>query len=85
MSSVAPLSTRRSSVIDRLNDARYRLDVLQFLQGDVYTEQEPEILSRMRAIVTEVENDPNHIWHRLLGEQQPDRGRVDTLYTRASI
>jgi FADH2 O2-dependent halogenase len=51
-----------------INDPRYRLDVLQLLQGDVYSEQEPEVLTRMREIVTEVETNPRHVWHDLLGD-----------------
>jgi FADH2 O2-dependent halogenase len=49
-------------------DPRYRLDVLQLLQGDVYAEQEPAVLTRMREIVNEVESNPDHVWHKLLGE-----------------
>jgi 1H-pyrrole-2-carbonyl-[peptidyl-carrier protein] chlorinase len=51
-----------------IQDPRYRLDVLKLLQGDVYEEQEPPVLARMRAIVTEVEQNPNHVWHKLLGD-----------------
>jgi FADH2 O2-dependent halogenase len=50
-----------------VNDPRYRLDVLKLLQGDVYEEQEPPVLGRMREIVSEVERNPKHIWHDLLG------------------
>ena len=49
-------------------DPRYRLDVLKLLQGDVYEEQEPTVLTRMREIVTEVEQNPKHIWHHSLGD-----------------
>jgi FADH2 O2-dependent halogenase len=49
-------------------DPRYRLDVLKLLQGDVYDEEEPPVLARMREIVTEVEADRSHVWHRLLGD-----------------
>jgi FADH2 O2-dependent halogenase len=51
-----------------IQDQRYRLDVLKLLQGDVYDEQEPEVLCRMRDIVTEVENNERHPWHELLGD-----------------
>ncbi len=51
-----------------IRDPRYRLDVLKLLQGDVYEEEEPEVLTRMRAIVSEVENNPKHVWHKLLGD-----------------
>jgi FADH2 O2-dependent halogenase len=49
-------------------DKRYRLDVLKLLQGDVYDEQEPRVLAQMREMVAQVENDHDHIWHRMLGE-----------------
>ena len=49
-------------------DPRYRLDVLQLLQGDVYEEQEPPVLTRMRELVGSVERNPEHIWHKLLGD-----------------
>jgi FADH2 O2-dependent halogenase len=51
-----------------IQDPRYRLDVLKLLQGDVYDEAEPEVLTRMREIVTTVENDEHHPWHQLLGD-----------------
>ena len=51
-----------------IQDSRYRLDVLKLLQGDVYEEQEPPVLASMRAIVSEVEQNPNHVWHELLGD-----------------
>ena len=49
-------------------DPRYRIDVIKLLQGDVYDEAEPEVLTRMRNIVMEVEKNPNHVWHKLLGD-----------------
>jgi flavin-dependent dehydrogenase len=49
-------------------DKRYRFDVLKLLQGDVYDEEEPAVLTRMREIVTEVENNPRHVWHDALGD-----------------
>jgi len=49
-------------------DRRYRLDVLKLLQGDVYDEDEPSVLTKMREIVTRVERDEHHVWHGLLGE-----------------
>jgi flavin-dependent dehydrogenase len=51
-----------------ITDTRYRLDVLKLLQGDVYDEQEPEVLVKMREMVSTVENNPAHLWHRLLGD-----------------
>lgn len=51
-----------------VSDPRYRLDVLKLLQGDVYDEDEPEVLQKMRQIVTAVEQNPKHVWHGLLGD-----------------
>ena len=42
--------------------------MLKLLQGDVYEEMEPPVLTRMREIVASVENTPNHVWHKLLGD-----------------
>jgi len=47
---------------------KYRLDVLKLLQGDVYDEEEPPVLARMREIVSQVEQDDRHMWHQLLGD-----------------
>jgi flavin-dependent dehydrogenase len=58
-----------------VNDPKYRLDVLKLLQGDVYDEQPPEVLDKMRAIVTGVENNPRHILHGLLGDLTADAFR----------
>jgi flavin-dependent dehydrogenase len=64
------------SVFYRLNalftafvqDERYRIDVLKLLQGDVFDEEEPPVLKLMKDIVSEVEQNENHVWHRYLGE-----------------
>jgi flavin-dependent dehydrogenase len=53
-------------------DERYRLDVLKLLQGDVYDEEEPAILNRMREIVGAVEDNPSHMWHPYLGDLRAD-------------
>ena len=50
-----------------VSDKRYRLDVLKLLQGDVYDDAKPEVLEKMQAMVNEVEQNPKHIWHDLLG------------------
>lgn len=49
-------------------DPRYRIDVLKLLQGDLYDEDEPPVLRRMRSIVEAVERNPRHVWHKYLGE-----------------
>jgi FADH2 O2-dependent halogenase len=49
-------------------DPRYRLDVLKLLQGDVYDDDEPEVLVKMRDIVNSVERNTNHMLHRFLGD-----------------
>lgn len=51
-----------------VQDERYRLDIIKLLQGDVYDEDEPKVLKMMKDIVTQVEQNENHIWHRYLGE-----------------
>ncbi len=50
-----------------IQDPRYRIDVLKLLQGDVYEEEEPPVLTRMRETVSEVEANPKHVWHDYLG------------------
>ncbi|HWO39422.1 MAG TPA: hypothetical protein VNO32_62410, partial [Candidatus Acidoferrum sp.] len=55
-----------------VQDPRYRLDVLKLLQGDVYDDAEPPVLTRMRNIVQQVEQDPNHVLHGLLGDLTAD-------------
>ncbi|MDQ3697405.1 MAG: tryptophan 7-halogenase [Gemmatimonadota bacterium] len=49
-------------------DNRYRLDVLKLLQGDVYEAKEPAVLGKMREMVSSVEQNPRHPWHRLLND-----------------
>ncbi len=51
-----------------VTDPRHRLQVLQLLQGDLYDEEEVPVLGRMRELATEVENNPKHLWHALLGD-----------------
>jgi FADH2 O2-dependent halogenase len=51
-----------------IRDPRYRLDVLKLLQGDVYDEAEPAVLTRMREMVSAVESNPKHVFHELLGD-----------------
>jgi flavin-dependent dehydrogenase len=48
-------------------DKRYRYDLVKMLQGDLYDDDAPPCLVHMREVVTEVENNPNHLWHRYLG------------------
>jgi FADH2 O2-dependent halogenase len=51
-----------------IRNPEYRLDVLKLLQGDVYDEEEPAVLRKMREKVEEVEKNVNHPWHKLLGD-----------------
>ena len=53
-------------------DRRYRLDVLKLLQGDVYDEEQPPVLEKMRAMVSDVEQNEKHPWHELLGDLTAD-------------
>lgn len=55
-----------------VQDARYRVQVLKLLQGDVYDEDSPEVLERMRSLVRVVEQSPKHVWHNLLGDLTAD-------------
>lgn len=50
-----------------IDDPRYRRDVIQMLQGDVYDAAEPEALTAMKEYVAAVEADPTHLWHSHLG------------------
>jgi FADH2 O2-dependent halogenase len=50
-----------------VQDPRYRLDVLALLQGELYEEEEPEVLRIMRETVSAVEEDATHLWHPYLG------------------
>jgi FADH2 O2-dependent halogenase len=56
-------------------DPTYRLDVLKLLQGDVYDEEQPAVMERMRAIVSQVERNDKHPWHKLLGDLTADAFR----------
>jgi 1H-pyrrole-2-carbonyl-[peptidyl-carrier protein] chlorinase len=51
-----------------VSNPKYRLDVLKLLQGDVYEEGEPPVLREMREKVREVEENPRHMWHGVLGD-----------------
>ena len=51
-----------------ISDPRYRLDVLKLLQGDVYDDAAPPVLEKMKKMVAEVEQNPKHPWHKLLGD-----------------
>jgi 1H-pyrrole-2-carbonyl-[peptidyl-carrier protein] chlorinase len=58
-----------------VNEKKYRLDVLKLLQGDVYDEEAPEVLSKMKAMVAQVERNEKHPWHKLLGDLTSDAFR----------
>lgn len=51
-----------------VRDPRYRLEMLKLLQGDVYDEDEPWVLTEMREAISGVERDRTHVWHKLLGD-----------------
>jgi FADH2 O2-dependent halogenase len=55
-----------------IRDPRYRLDVLKLLQGDVYDAEPPAVLEAMQKTVETVENNPNHLWHKVLGDLTVD-------------
>jgi 1H-pyrrole-2-carbonyl-[peptidyl-carrier protein] chlorinase len=58
-----------------LSQKKYRLDVLKLLQGDMYDEEKPQVLSEMRRVVTEVEERATHPWHNYLGNLTGDAFR----------
>jgi 1H-pyrrole-2-carbonyl-[peptidyl-carrier protein] chlorinase len=47
---------------------KYRLELLKLIQGDVYDEETPAIITKMQQIVAEVEGNEKHIWHKHLGD-----------------
>jgi len=51
-----------------ITDPRYRLDILKLMQGDVYDDEQPPVLEKMREMVRGVESNPRHVWHQLLGD-----------------
>jgi FADH2 O2-dependent halogenase len=53
-------------------DKRYRLDVIKLLQGDVYDEDRPPVLQKMKEMVTVVEKNERHPWHGLLSDLTGD-------------
>ena len=59
-----------------VNDPVHRLDVIKLLQGDVYDEDQPPVLTRMREIIKAVEDNPDHIWHPALGTLTADTLRA---------
>jgi len=58
-----------------ISDKNYRLDVLKLLQGDVYDEEAPEVLTKMKQMVSKVEQNEKHPWHKLLGDLTSDAFR----------
>ena len=60
-----------------IEDRNYRLDVLKLLQGDVYDEEQPEVLTKMKAMVSKVEENTKHPWHKLLGDLTADAFRPE--------
>lgn len=60
-----------------VNDPRYRGDMLQLLQGDVYDEEEPRALVRMAEALAAVERNPDHLWHGYLTDLAPSSRGAD--------
>lgn len=50
-----------------VSDPKHRTQILQLLQGDLYDEDEPPVLTKMREIAKAVEENENHVWHSMLG------------------
>ncbi len=49
-----------------LQDPRYREDVFQLIQGNVYDEDDKPVLELMRRTVNEIEANPDHPWRAQL-------------------
>ena len=60
-----------------VEDRRYRIDVLKLLQGDMYDEERPKVLSEMARVVADVERRPGHPWHKLLNDLTFDAFRPE--------
>lgn len=65
-------------------DPRYKLETLKLLQGDVYDDDEPAVLRRMKELVSYVETHPEHVWHRLLNERTENAFRPPALVPEPS-
>jgi FADH2 O2-dependent halogenase len=68
-----------------LSQRKYRLDVLELLQGDMYDEEKPPVLKEMRDIVTEVEQRENHPCHQLRGNLTGDAFRPAIQFRLAQL
>jgi FADH2 O2-dependent halogenase len=53
-------------------DKRYRYDVIKLLQGDVYDDDAPAVLTKMQETVRQVEENKDHALHRFLGDLTAD-------------
>ncbi len=49
-----------------VKNPKYRLEVIRFLQGDVYDTNESFLLKEMEETMNEVESNPRHVWHDLM-------------------
>jgi len=58
-----------------VSNPKYRIQVIQLLQGDLYDEDEPAVLVEMRKLAKSVEDNPKHIWHSMLGTLTADAFR----------
>ena len=50
-----------------VSQPKYRLDVIKFLQGDVYDDTAPKLIKEMEKIISQVESNPKHPLHAFLG------------------
>lgn len=58
-----------------INSRKHRLSVLKLLQGDVYDEEQPQVIAEMQQAVREIEGRPDHPWHGLLNTMTGDTFR----------
>ncbi|MBX7093271.1 MAG: tryptophan 7-halogenase [Flavobacteriales bacterium] len=59
-----------------VNHPKYRLQVLKFLQGDVYDDSHQDLIREMEAMVHSVESNPNHPLHNHLGSLTAGRLKI---------
>ena len=51
-----------------ITDDRYRLQILQLLQGEVYDREKAGVLDEMRKVIKTVEETEGHIWKPYLSD-----------------
>jgi FADH2 O2-dependent halogenase len=66
-----------------LQDPRYREDIFQLIQGNVYDEDEKPVLTLMRRTVNEVTRNPDHPWHQAMAALSAKEARETAIAREA--